>query len=115
MGGNNKNKKEKKSSSSSEDDACANCTKLTQLIENYTQTIESLTARIETLENLLTKLQNQPKSEVEQNDNITDRVRAVEELVEERTNRQLRKTLVIRGIPEQQHEKWSDTDSTSPL
>ena len=82
------------------------------MIENYTQTIESLTARIETLENLLTKLQNQPKSEVEQNDNITDRVRAVEELVEEGTNRQLRKTLVIRGIPEQQHEKWSDTDST---
>ena len=93
MGGNNNKKKDKKSSSSSEDDTCGNCSKLTQVIETYTQ------------------LQNQPESEVEQTDKITDRVHAVEDLIVERTNRQLRKTLVIRGIPEQQHEKWNDTDS----
>ena len=111
MGGNNNKKKDKKSSSSSEDDTCGNCSKLTQVIETYTHTIETLTSRIEALENLVTKLQNQPKPEAEQTDKITDRVHAVEELIEERTNRQLRKTLVIRGIPEQQHEKWNDTDS----
>ena len=92
MGGNNNKKKDKKSSSSSEDDACGNCSKLAQVIE-------TLTSRIEALENLVTKLQNQPKPEAEQTDKITDRVHAVEELIEERTNRQLHKTLVIRGIP----------------
>ena len=35
----------------------------------------------------------------------------VEEKVEERTNRQLRKTLVIRGVPEQQNERWGETDA----
>ena len=74
MGGNKK--KEKKSSSFSKDDACANCSKLTQVIETYTHTIESL-------------------NPLEQTDKITDRVCAVEELVEEQTNRQLRKTLVM--------------------
>ena len=76
-------------------------------IKTYLQNV-----KIEALENFLTKVQNQPKSEVEQTGNITDRVRAVEELVEERTNQQLHKTLVIRGVPEQQHEKWNDTDTT---
>ena len=109
MGGNSNKKKDKKSSSSSEDDGCTNCTKLAELIETYSKTIESLTARIEALESLLKKQQNQP----ELSDQATiDRIRATEEMVEERTNRQLRKTLVIRGVPEQQHEKWSDTDST---
>ena len=41
-----------------------------------------------------------------------DRIRVLEEKVEERTNRQLRRTLVIRGIPEKEHEKRSNTDST---
>ena len=36
---------------------------------------------------------------------IETRVKAVEELVEERTNRQLRKTLVIKGVPEDEDKK----------
>ena len=34
------------------------------------------------------------------------RLREIEELIEEQTYRQLRKTLVIRGIPELDGEKW---------
>ena len=33
----------------------------------------------------------------------------LEEKVEDRTNRQLRKTIVVKGLPEKPHEKWSDT------
>ena len=109
MGGNSNKKKDKKSSSSSEDDPCTNCLKLTQVIESLTQTIESLTARIEALESQ-SKSQTQQSTEQSLVDN--DRIRMLEEKVEERTNRQLRKTLVIRGIPEKEHEKWSNTDST---
>ena len=96
-------KKDKKTSCSSEDDACTNCSKLAEVVETYAKTIESLTARIEALESLLKNQRNQH----ELTDQTTkDRIRATEEMVEERTNRQLRKTLVIRGVPEQQqHEK----------
>ena len=109
MGGNSNKKKDKKSSSSSEDDPCTNCLKLTQVIESLTQTIESLTARIEALES---QSKSQTQQSIEQSMVDNDRIRMLEEKVEERTNRQLRKTLVIRGIPEKEHEKWSNTDST---
>ena len=33
----------------------------------------------------------------------------LEEKVEDRTNRQLRKTIVIKGLPEKPNEKWADT------
>ena len=33
----------------------------------------------------------------------------LEEKVEDRTNRQLRKTIVVKGLPEKPNEKWSDT------
>ena len=42
---------------------------------------------------------------------LEDRLSAIEERIEERTNRQMRQTLVFRGIDEQNSEKtWADTD-----
>ena len=42
---------------------------------------------------------------------LEERLNEIEERIEERTNRQLRQTLVFRGIPELASEKnWSDTD-----
>ena len=65
---------------------------------------------MEALESILSKFQTQQPTEQSIVDN--DRIRVLEEKVEERTNRQLRRTLVIRGIPEKEHEKRSNTDST---
>ncbi len=43
---------------------------------------------------------------------LEERLNLIEERIEERTNRQMRQTLVFRGIPEQGTEKtWADTDS----
>ena len=36
----------------------------------------------------------------------------LEEKLEDRTNRQLRQTVVIKGLPEKEGEKWSDTRNT---
>lgn len=42
---------------------------------------------------------------------LEERLNEIEERIEERTNRQLRQTLVFRGVPELASEKkWSDTD-----
>ena len=35
--------------------------------------------------------------------------RQLEEKLEDRTNRQLRQTIVVKGIPEKENEKWTDT------
>ena len=59
---------------------------------------------------LIDKFQTQQPTEQPIVDN--DSIRALEEKVEERTNRQLRKTLFIRGIPEKEYKKWSNIDST---
>ena len=40
---------------------------------------------------------------------IINNVKTVEAKIEERTNRQMRKTLVIKGIKELKHESWEDT------
>ena len=36
----------------------------------------------------------------------------LKEMLEDRTNRQLRQTVVIKGLPEKDGEKWSDTRNT---
>ena len=41
--------------------------------------------------------------------NISKKINEVEELLEERTNRQLRQTLVFRGVREVEDESWEDT------
>ena len=41
--------------------------------------------------------------------NFTEKLIQVEERLEERTNRQLRQTLVFKGIQEQKNESWEDT------
>ena len=54
------------------------------------------------------------KSKTEDNSSLitVEDLRETNERVEERTNRQLRKTLVFRGIPEQEQEKsWKETEN----
>ena len=41
--------------------------------------------------------------------NIAKQVHEIEERLEDRTNRQLRQTLIFRGVKEQQDEDWDDT------
>ena len=43
--------------------------------------------------------------------NTTEKLKNLEERIEERTNRQLRQTLVIKGIRESKNESWDDTKS----
>ena len=97
-------------------------------IENLESTIQvnsnelcSIKSKLNELENVVIKQQD----EIEQlrctnanlteqipasvSENITERLAEVEELVEERTNRQMRETLVFRGLEEQPRETWSDT------
>ena len=40
----------------------------------------------------------------------TSRIKNLEELVEERTNRQLRNTLIFKGIPEKHRESWQQSE-----
>ena len=109
-------KKEKGSSSS---DHCTNCDALQELMKamqetNKTlqETIKVLTERLNTVEETLTQMKagNQDGS-IDISSGIGKRMQEVEELLEERTNRLLRKTLVIRGVSEGDQEKsWQDTE-----
>ena len=49
------------------------------------------------------------KEEIDKLKNVPSNISQLEERIEERTNRQLRKTLVFRGIPEKADETWEDT------
>ena len=115
-------KKKEKGSSSSSDDHCQNCDTLQEILKTLQETNKSLqdtvkilTDRLNSVEETLNELTSQkqvdssPSSAI--SSGIEQRVQEVEELLEERTNRQLRKTLVIRGVSEGEHEKsWQDTE-----
>ena len=49
------------------------------------------------------------KQEIDKLKDVPSHINQLEERIEERTNRQLRKTLVFRGIPEKSDETWEDT------
>ena len=64
-----------------------------------------------TLKDYVDELQKQNAELQERNKTlIEDRVKIVERNVEDRTNRSLRKTLVIKGIPQVQNETWSQSE-----
>ena len=60
---------------------------------------------------LETRLANVDNNQGNSSDSLTNnKVKELEELIEERTNRQMRQTIVIKGIREDKNEKtWNDT------
>ena len=70
------------------------------------QAIDDLTSRIGNIEIKSAQQVHQPN---EMNTKLTEEIEKVKERVEERTNRQLRQTLVIKGVPEQPKETWEQT------
>ena len=113
-----KNKKK----SDSEDEPCSNphCKKLSETVESLTESVNTLLDRVKSLEtaleSALTALseKNQEPSSAEDvlsHSEVLKRMVAVEEKLEERTNRQLRKTLVFRGIKQDAAERsWKDCE-----
>ena len=80
------------------------------------ETVKLLTDRLNSVEETLSELtaeqqlDSSPSSAI--SSGIEERIIPLEELVEERTNRELRKTLVIKGIPESDQEKtWFDVET----
>ena len=110
-------KKDKKKLSASEE--CTNCESLTETIKilqetnlALTETVRELSERLQSVEKTLAEAisVNNPPSAI--GTGLESRVKAVEDLIEERTNRQLRKTLVIKGVPEDEDEKsWQDCEN----
>ena len=85
-------------------------------IDTLTHNSNVQKSEIETLNSKLSELNNQVVERDESIEELTSykqlfssNVKALEERVENRTNRQLRKTLVISGIPEEANESWSAT------
>ena len=102
------------------EEGCQNCNQLlatqSQLLATQNElleTIKKLTERISSLENTVSAL-SKPSDGVNVDcidDATLARVKNVEEIIEERTNRQLRKTLVVRGIQETESDKsWQETE-----
>ena len=85
---------------------CESCKSLIETVCKLTEEVASLKKTVE----VLTTAAEEQKAKEQQD--IRGRLRAIEEKIEERTNRQLRKTLVVRGVPENDKEKtWEDTEN----
>ena len=99
---------------------CDSCKLLNETINKLIEKVDKLESIIESQQKLIeanaTKAAatpvNTPAPPCEfDHAGIDARIDAIEERIEERTNRQLRKTLVFRGIEESDHEKtWEHTD-----
>ena len=111
-----KNKKK----SDSEDDPCSNpnCNKLSETVQSLTESVNTLLDRVKSLESALesalsalSEKQSMRTEDVLSHSEVVKRMVAVEEKLEERTNRQLRKTLVFRGIKQEAAERsWKDCE-----
>ena len=66
--------------------------------DKHAADLQALTERVKKIEDKVGPLENLP-----------DMVDELRELTEERTNRQLRETLIFKNIPEVENEKWEDT------
>ncbi|NQY43849.1 MAG: hypothetical protein HRT87_10955 [Legionellales bacterium] len=76
-------------------------TKLEQSLAGHNTAVDKLTKRVESLELENTKLKAW---------NVPTCLKKLEEKVEERTNRQLRETLIIKDVPEEvEKETWDET------
>ena len=75
------------------------------------QTVAKLTEKVALLEAKISELTNVSlATSAPVSNDVLKRVKDIEEKLEERTNRQLRKTLVFRGVAERDNEKsWADT------
>ena len=74
-------------------------------IDSLRKENEQLRLKHEDMEARLTTLETNPETSA----NILEEINNVKERVEERTNRQLRQTLVIKGVPENDGETWEQT------
>ena len=80
---------------------------LEKLIEQNTYTIDNLVNRVEFLETENKKIKHDVSSEI--STNFNKQVDELSERIESRTNRQLRETLIIKGVPEEDNENWEKT------
>ena len=87
-----------------------NCNKIAALediVDRNTETINNLISRIDVLETESKTSKREIKEEITLNFN--KQVDELSEQIESRTNRQLRETLVIKGVPEAENEDWEKT------
>ena len=96
-----------------------------KIVNEFNKTIESLKSQLDEVEARATnaekkikllETENQKLKEVLNSTSNTananaNAINALEERIEDRTNRQLRKTMVFRGVPEKDNETWDDTKS----
>ena len=96
-----------------------------KIVNEFNKTIESLKSQLDEVEARainaekkikLLETENQKLKEVLNSTSNTananaNAINALEERIEDRTNRQLRKTMVFRGVPEKDNETWDDTKS----
>ena len=101
---------------------CDSCKRLTETLNKLIDKVTMLEKKIDeqnakiAAQNLQitekTVLAEAPVPNQTDRTQLEERLTAIEERIEERTNRQMRQTLVFRGIKEEVSEKtWSDTDS----
>ena len=104
---------------SDSDDVCSNCETLAKTVTTLTESVNKLLDRVQSLESALetalSKIDQSTSVPTEQDvlshSAVLKRVEMLEERLEERTNRQLRKTLVIRDLQQHEHERtWQDTE-----
>ena len=80
---------------------------LESLIDRNTDTINSLISRVDSLEEENKLLKGEITTEI--TNNFNKQVDEFSEKIESRTNRQLRETLVIKGVPEVENEDCEKT------
>ena len=89
---------------------CSSCKVLANLVRTLLQKHDSLEKEVQELKGKLTE---QSKFEINSSNEVTSvsiRIKELEKKIEDRTNRQLRKTLVFRNVAEDASEQsWSDT------
>ena len=76
--------------------------KLSSEMEVVKSTNDELVAANKSLEDRISTCEKFQSSALES-------FKVLEEKLEDRTNRQLRQTIVVKGLPEKENEKWSDT------
>ena len=97
-----------------------------KIVNEFNKTIESLKSQLDEVESRATNAEKKIKLLETENQKLKEAlnstsntantnanaINALEERIEDRTNRQLRKTMVFRGVPEENdNETWDDTKS----
>ena len=91
------------------DTQCSSCSTLLQVVEALTNEVKDLRGEVQSLKNSSVE-QDVPTIPTSVTDDLEKRVDELEEKLEARINRQLRKTLILRRVPESANEKqWRDT------